>query len=339
MFSCQYSWKKGQQSAVLIHSKALYPPRSNDGKDFIIFCQEDTKIPSNSFGVHVPTDVFIIFNHYHVYTLRFPIKGTKHYETLLPTCFKANTLDQFTSHYIALSNPTDKEFVVKAGDPVARLTLDCAEEFNDVNAEVDRCSKRTDDIGVLAYLEIPVWPNEKKSCDLTVFRRVEMPSCEIDRSMQSLSACISEKALKLKIEFDNLTYPPQWISASDFVIFAQKTTMISSGHWCVDIGGLGIDTCEPMVLEWPIYGSALALKAPVRTKHIYRGSAFKALHIEYHASPDDTFCIYAGYPIARIFSPLRKSHSSVCFNNTMYFYGDGAAMQSLKRWPNLTFDS
>lgn len=338
MFS-QYSWKKGQQNAVLLHCNALYPPRSKDGKDFIIFAQEDTKIPNNSVGVLIPTDCFIIFKHYHAYTLKFPLKGTKYETLLLPNCIAANTLDQLTSHYIAVSNPSDAEIVVKAGDPIARLTLDCASEFAAVNSDSDSLSQRVGEVGPVAYLEPPTCYYERQYCDIMIYRRVEMPSFEIDKSMQSLTACISEKVLELKIEFDKLVHPPQWISASDFIICAQKSSMISSGHWCIDIGGLKIDTCEPMVLEWPVYGTQLATKSAVRRKALYRGTAFKALHIEFNTIPDETFCINDGYPIARVYSPIRKSHSSACFNNTLYFFGEGAAMQSLKRWPNLTFDS
>lgn len=316
---------------VTIHNSVKWPPRMNpDERDIILFSQERVEIAPGSKKL-IPTDVKIYWRSFHRYDIVFPLRGTVAFNTnSIIEWVPSNTFDEDISSYIFMRNTSKNLVVIEAGEPFARVVLDCAPNNDDRQVQHDDLAKRAAELGPDVYKNLPFCPVTTSDLPLFNFRKMLMPSFNHFQMLYQPEWFIREKILNMKLHcVEGMSHSPVWVAPSDMVLFLQSDFLFRSGENVVNIGGVKVDCCEDLQLEWPIYGTALARHCAVRQKKLARMEEVCTLTIVWHGSDRDggrDMMLEAGTPVARIRSGLRNDLDSVRFNAAVQCGGEEAAL-------------
>lgn len=331
---------------VSIHERVRHPPRMVSPKDIILFAQTDVEIPSSintgdMLRVLVPTDTRCHWNGFHEYSLVFPLKGTEASKNLTRSVVTTNTFDEDVSCYIMVHHWGTKPVIIKAGEPFARLVLDCAQDYDKVRSQSDSLALRAEECGPHVYRELDYCPVVTSSRPLDNFRRPLQPTFLSMHEMLSPGMFINDKFLNMDVFCaDGTKHLPVWVAEGDVIFFTQRDTYFQDGDNWIDLGGFKVDCCEPLTLEYPIYNSSVGANCGVQQVRLKRMQDVTKLKIVWnkHAQGIPNRLVRAGTPIARLRSAFRMSLESIRFTSLMAVSGEELAVGRMARsWRSLRF--
>lgn len=316
---------------VCIHSSVKHCPRMNGERDIVLFSQEDVIIKPGERKL-IPTDTKIQWKNFHQYSIIFPLKGTPFYkQKIIPQWIVTNSLDEDISNYIHIHNNKDEDIKVTLGEPVARVILDCAAGYNCATTQSDWLGLQAEESDGKVYRHLPFCPITQSDLPLSHFRNPLYPTFNNFHEMCHINApLLKEKLSSMKVYCaEGTSYPPLWISPSDILVCLQDKVVLSGGENIVDVGGVRIDCCEPLEVEWPVYGTVLAKNCPVKQHRLVRMDELKSLKIFWDTTAHglNGTMLEAGTPVARIRSALRIDLTSTRFNNTLFCEGEERATE------------
>lgn len=319
-------WPAGRKLVVLMHGNAKFLPRQQSDGDIIFFTQGDVEVEGKSEKrVNAKLDCKLMHTEFHEYTLVFPLPGVKVTEAIQFNAIYTNTFDENVSNYVYLHSNKEGIHVVPAGTPIARLTLDCCPQAGLVPKKDDDLSRLAVETDGGVYKTLDACHIANVSWPLSSFRSPQDPAFDWDRQAHPLEAVMHEKSWKFKVIWrPDIKYKPSRISVTDMILYAQEHTTLRYGENRVKVGGIQIDSCEPLCIEYPLHGTPLANKSAVRREKIERMQDIWCLKIMYYEKT--VGLIKAGEPVARVWSTFRTHFSSLQFNSTLYAKGAAAAI-------------
>lgn len=314
-------WPAGRKSVVVVHGNAKFIPRQQSEGDVIFFTQGDVEVTGRSEKrANAKIDAKMLFKEFHQYTLVYPLPGVESTSMLETVVWQANTFDEDLSNYVNLFSRVLGTHTIPAGVPIARLVLDCAPQADLVVKGTDDLSKRAQESNGEVYFLLPCCQVANVSWPLYNFRRYMEPRFEMSHQAYGLAPIMHEKVPRFNVSCKNGTkYMPTWISCTDLILFSQEHVRVQYGENLVHVGGIKVDSCEYIAVEYPLYGTPLASSCAVRREKIKRNQELYCL--KFMCYEKDGLLIKPGDPVARVWSTFRTSFASLQFNSAMYTNG------------------